>query len=233
MIYFDIHTHVRELDEDISSVVNILPDDPVPDGHFSVGVHPWFVDRSGFEKQLEFVRQKVLNKNCVAIGECGLDRPTFCKSGGVGDKTISVKRGQELQEEVFRTHIEIANFAEKPLIIHCVRAFPELLSIKKSTKAHTSWIIHGFRGSQEIADKLVDGGISLSFGKSLLSKKTSSSKVKEIFKALPATSILLESDNVDKISCDIRNIYQAAAKIRGITVERLQNIIQNNMNSIF
>ncbi len=233
MNYFDIHTHIRKVDSEISSVLSILPGDSIPEGYYSVGLHPWFVYESNFEEQLELVREKALGDNCVAIGECGLDRLTFSKSGGsvVGDKALALQLGEELQKKVFEGHIEIANFAKKPLIIHCVRAFPELLIARKSIKTTTPWIIHGFRGSQEIANALTGAGVLLSFGKSILSEYASNFKVREIFKELPADSILLESDNVDKISCEICNIYRAAAEIKGISIDKLQNIIQNNINN--
>lgn len=85
------------------------------------------------------------------IGECGLDR-------------VHGECGMELQKEVFRRHISLSERLAKPLLIHCVKAFDELLRIKKETAPRQLWIVHGFRGKKELAIQLMKSGIELSFG---------------------------------------------------------------------
>ena len=231
MTFFDIHTHIRDMDNDIRSIISILPLDTIPEGVFSVGCHPWFVNKSNCEEQMDAVMKKAMLSNCIAIGECGLDRPTFRKTGSsvCNEKSAMLEAGERLQRDIFCQHIDIANSTNNPLIIHCVRAYQELLEIRKKAEVSTPWIIHGFRGSREIAESLIGYGILLSFGKVLISGNASNAKIKDIFRDLPEESILLESDNVDVVSCDIRNIYQAAAEIRDIPVEKLQTIIRKNL----
>jgi TatD DNase family protein len=87
----------------------------------------------------------------VAIGETGLDKPA----------PVSMK----LQEELFLFQIELAEKNRKPLIIHCVKAWPELIAIRKRfTSSGIPWIIHGFRGNGELARQLLRFGFALSLG---------------------------------------------------------------------
>ena len=232
MTFFDIHTHIRDMDNDIRSIISILPLDTIPEGVFSVGWHPWFVNKKDLEKQMDALEEKAQLENCIAIGECGLDRMTFRKTGRsiTSDPTVLLEAGEGLQRDIFLRHIDIANSANKPLIIHCVRAYPELLEIRKSVQTSTPWIIHGFRGSIEVAQALIKHGILLSFGKVLNADNASTSKIKDIFKTVPTNSILLESDNVDTISCKIEDIYKSAAEIRGISADELQDTIHNNLS---
>jgi TatD DNase family protein len=232
MKYFDVHTHIPDESGEVKSVLNLFPEDKLTGEMFSVGVHPWFTNKLDVERQLKLLRQKAVSENCVAIGECGLDRPAFCRSGD-GSSEDAVTRGFEFQSELFKKQVGIANLADKPLLIHCVRAFPELLHIRKSIPHSTPWIIHGFRGSKEIADSLIKEEIYMSFGKSISDTAPSNRKMQELFRKLPDSVILLETDNVDEPTLDIRDVYRAASKIRGISISDLQEIIQSNIKRIF
>ena len=97
----------------------------------------------------------LINKYCVGIGECGLD---FFK------KTID----EQKQIHFFSKQIELSEALELPLIIHCVRAFHELFYLHKLYKPKQAWIVHGFNGSLKLATQLLEKGIYMSFGKTLL-----------------------------------------------------------------
>ena len=60
--------------------------------------------------------------------------------------------------------IELSEEAGKPLIIHCVKAWDELLRIRRITHPVMPWIIHGFRGKKQLAEQLLGRGFYLSFG---------------------------------------------------------------------
>ena len=227
MKYFDIHTHLLQSEDDVKGVLNIQTDDPIPKTEYSLGLHPWFVREENLDRHIEIIEKQTEDEKCIVIGECGLDRPTFRKSGN-GD----AQHGLKLQSEAFLRQIEIANLAEKPLVIHCVRAFYELLEIRKTASPATSWIIHGFRGSQEIAESFIKEGIYLSFGKSLLSESPGDLKIKQIFKTVPDNLLLLETDNVETLSRDIKEVYCSAAELRNTSIHKLQDIIKMNIERI-
>ena len=58
--------------------------------------------------------------SCLALGECGLDK--------------KVQTPLDLQQEVFERQLTLAEKYKKPVIIHCVAAFQELIAIKKKLK---------------------------------------------------------------------------------------------------
>ena len=72
---------------------------------------------------------------CIAIGECGVDR--------------AIETSIELQQTIFEQQIELAEQVQKPLIIHCVKAFDILLFLKKKYKITVPIIVHGYKNKPE------------------------------------------------------------------------------------
>lgn len=143
MKLFDTHTHHLRHD----AWVNRAPGDILEPGYtYSVGVHPW--DADSFD--LRALEEAAAHEAVAAIGETGLD----------------TLRGPslEVQEHVFRAHVNISESLGKPLVIHCVKAFDRLMALKKELKPTQLWIIHGFRGKPQQAGQLLRAGFHLSFG---------------------------------------------------------------------
>ncbi|QIG89960.1 hypothetical protein G6R40_09940 [Chryseobacterium sp. POL2] len=176
---------------------------------FSVGLHPKDIDKD-YPKLLDWIKEKAKDKNCLAIGECGLD--------------ALVKIDEELQQKVFKTQIQIANDIKKPVIIHCVRKHAELLRFSKYAKV--PMIVHGFNKKENIAKSLLTHGFYLSFGKSLLENLS----LQSVFRDCPADRFFLETDISD---IGISEIFQQAALLKNIEISELQNLIQKNLNFIF
>ena len=143
----DVHTHNLAAGPD--AIINIEPDTQLlAAGRFSTGVHPW---RSTETAALwPLVEALAADPRITAIGECGLDR----------------LRGAEMsaQTELFLRHALLAERVGKPLIIHCVRAWAELLGVHASVRPAVPWIVHGFRGAPALARQLLDAGMHLSLG---------------------------------------------------------------------
>lgn len=162
MLYYDIHTHQRpewtEETEEQRAVVNrIVGDEPfetlrrsLNDGAawHSAGIHPWYI--YNVKEQLRTLRRLLEEPTVVAVGEAGLDRLAAAS--------------MPLQQEVFRAQARLAEEFRKPLIIHCVKAWQELLANKQQLRPSMPWIVHGFRGNSLLAAQLVDKGFYLSFG---------------------------------------------------------------------
>ena len=145
MEYFDMHAHHK-----CFGIENIDYPAKTPDRWFSVGVHPWYLTFENKKDYINYVLANSENTYCKAIGECGLDK--ICNTDF------------ELQKDVFVEMIDISEKKKKPLIIHCVKAFNEIIELHKKLKPAQKWIIHGFRGKPELAKILTDIGIMLSFG---------------------------------------------------------------------
>lgn len=182
------------------------------DEYYSLGFHPWFITIASLT-QLEIFKQTVIKNNTIyAIGECGLDR------------NITVDFA--LQQAIFSAQIKIANEVKLPLVIHCVRAFYEVISELKKAKNRMPVIYHGYNNSFKIASTLIEFNGYLSFGKSLLQPMNNTA---EVFKQVPLSRIFLENDESE---LSIQHIYERAAELKNISVEELQQSIQTNFENI-
>ena len=151
MDFFNIHTHITKHPESEILSADVLSFSSIGKNEYlSVGIHPWYLADNDAENQLESLRKAIGNRQVVAIGECGLDKL----------KGPSM----ELQASVFRKEIALAEEHNLPMVIHCVKAYNELVQIKKSTHPQQPWIIHGFRGKEALAKECLQHGFHLSFG---------------------------------------------------------------------
>lgn len=191
MKLFDIHSHKPQKSENEIVITNQYPTAAQSDGFFSIGIHPWFLDN--WEMQWETLLPIAEHPNCVAIGECGLDK--------------NVLQSIDLQTSIFEKHILLSEKLQKPLIIHCVKAYNELIALKKKFRPTQDWILHGFNKNQNIANTLLQNQIKLSFGKALLSNPS----LQEVFKSVPEGNYFLETDDAD---IDISVLYQKAKELK-------------------
>ena len=206
MDFFNIHTHIAKhpaneiLSADVSSFSAIGKNE-----FLSVGIHPWYLDDA--ENQLDLLRKAIENKQVVAIGECGLDKL----------KGPSM----DLQTTVFKKQIALSEEYHLPMIIHCVKAYNELIQIKKSTHPHQPWIIHGFRGKEALAKECILHGFHLSFG---------AYYQEDALRAVPVEKLFVETDESDMT---IEEIYLRIAHTRGIELEELTESIKKNVERVF
>ncbi len=210
----DLHTHQFKSDTFLQ-ILNIFAQDlPFPDDEilFSIGLHPWHLGLVDREACLHSIELAVQRKNMLAVGECGLDR--------------SISTDFAVQELYFRKQIEIAEKNAKPLIIHCVRSFPDLIKLKKETKSSVPWIIHGFQGNQQSAMQLIMHGFYFSVGEKLLANDLK----KHILSVLPTDRLFLETDDRE---ISIKRIYSLASQILQVDEETLSGIILENFKRLF
>jgi TatD DNase family protein len=214
-LYINAHTH-QAGNETTLSVINIYPADRnkiVPGKHYSMGIHPWFIPGKGTGKSLRELEEFARMEEVVAIGECGLDK--------LANADI------DLQLYVFERQVEIAEKAGKPLIIHCVRSFNEIVQVKKNSGSTVGWIIHGFNSNLDIADLLIRHEMYFSFGKALLNPQSNACKV---LPQLEDESYLLETDDS---TVPIEDIYLQAARLAGMDIETMKLSMMTNFTNIF
>lgn len=144
----DIHTHNLEAGPDC--IINLPKGHPLPEtGYFSVGIHPWEA-ATATEADMEEIERLASHPRVVAIGETGIDM----LRGGSPDR----------QREIFERHIALSERTGKPLILHVVKAFPEIIRLRRIHKPRQRWIVHGFRGKPELARELLRHGFDISIG---------------------------------------------------------------------
>ena len=213
MDFFNFHTHQFTNQSDILELVNQYPQDfdaSIP--YYSIGIHPWYIKEDRLEDDLKIIEEKLQTKNCLALGECGLDK--------------RVEIPLELQIQVFEKQLALAEKYRKPVVIHCVAAFQEIIAIKKRMKISVPMIIHGFSKNSQVAEQLIAAGFYISFGKYLLQNPS----LKEVFQKNPNDRFFLETDTIDE---SIQQVYNLAAAYKNSTVKELQEIIARNYERVF
>ena len=213
MRFINLHTHSYSNDASVLEVVNQYPwefNSAIP--QYSIGIHPWYIDESRLACDLKCIEEKLQLKECLALGECGLD------------KRIEIPL--ETQIQVFKQQIALVKQTNKPIVLHCVAAYQEVIAIKKELNIQNPMVIHGFSKNEQVAKSLLDNGFHLSFGKYLLRNP----ELSEVFKFVPNDKFLLETDTIDET---IGQVYEKASKIKNIPIEELKQIVKNNFEFTF
>ncbi|CAD0008797.1 TatD family hydrolase [Flavobacterium salmonis] len=213
MEFFNFHTHQFTNNPDILELVNQYPQDfdaSIP--FYSIGIHPWYIVENRIDAHLKIIEEKLKQNKCLAIGECGLD------------KRIEIPFDQQII--VFEKQLYLAEKNKKPVVIHCVAAFQEIIAIKKKMKISVPMIIHGFSKNIQISNQLIKEGFYLSFGKSLLRN----SDLKTIFQNVPNDRFFLETDTIEE---NIDKVYDLASKYKQLTIRELKSIITSNFEVVF
>ncbi|NMC36931.1 MAG: hypothetical protein GYA41_01245 [Bacteroidales bacterium] len=179
---------------------------------YAAGIHPWHLDENNRNRLTEFMIKVAPHPSVIAIGEAGFDR----------------LRGPdiELQREVFDDQVKMAGELGKPVVVHCVRAWDEILAAHRRLKPSTKWLIHGFRGKKELASQLISRGFYISIWFEFALRPESS----DLIRFLPVEKLFLETDGADT---DIRDIYLKVAADLGLSPDELKTIIHNNFNRFF
>ena len=217
MDFFNLHTHKGTNQANVTELVNQYPrefDSEIP--YYSIGIHPWYIDKEQVEADLAIIETKLKERNCLAVGECGLD------------KRIEIPF--DLQQIVFEKQLLLAQKFNKPVVIHCVAAFQEIIETKKRLLISVPMIIHGFSKNEQLAKQLLDNGFYLSFGKYLLQSRSLGTALETVFKNVPNNRIFLETDTVEE---GIEKVYEVAANCKEISIVDMQEIVRSNFTAVF
>ncbi|KIX22131.1 hydrolase TatD [Flavobacterium sp. 316] len=213
MKYVNLHTHSSLNDSSILEVVNQYPWEFKADIlHYSIGIHPWYIKKERLELDLKCIEEKLQLSECLALGECGLDK--------------RIEISLEMQIEVFKKQIELVKKTNKPIILHCVAAYQEIIRLKKEMNIQNPMIIHGFSKNEQVAKSLLDNGFYLSFGKYLLRNP----ELINVFKSVPDDKFFLETDTIEET---IVEVYEKARLIKEMNLNELKSNIENNYVNVF
>lgn len=215
--YIDIHTHPTHRETDTVTVENIYPGEGFAAftgrNFYSVGLHPWHIgDRAENNKSLEMVEDALEFDHVIFVGEAGLDK--------------RVKNDFAEQQRVFEAQAFIAEEYQYPLVVHCVKAYNEVVELRKKMKPVMPWIFHAYSGSLELTKQLLNEGFLFSFGENLFRK---GAKAISSFQYLPLQKIFFETDEQN---IEVEEIYRQGAKLKDIAVDELKKACWNNFNSI-
>lgn len=215
MELYDVHTHQIFLEDNDdpyhSCILDVYPlefevaKEAYSRHAFSCGIHPWYSEDS--ENQMKYLTEISSDPRIVAIGETGMDKlkgPSY-----------------DIQIPVFKKHVELSERLRKPIIIHCVKAWEELIDVREAMNPSQPWIIHGYRGKPELTKRLIDKGFLFSIGDKI--------NVDSLM-MIPLESLFCETDEDEM---DIREVYMQAAQTLNMEFEEFADRIAENVHRIF
>lgn len=211
--YVDIHTHGGKI-EGVFGVRSCFVDeypDRIKDTLYSVGIHPWHA--CGWKAAFDQLSVMVQRDDVVAVGECGLDR--VC---GVN---------MDIQKVCFEQQILLSQQIGKPLIVHCVRAYSDLLQVLKRMQVRVPVVIHGFDATEEMLVQLMRFNVMFSVGDRLLGKHT---KIRKVLPLIPLESLFFESDDKEG---SVQAVYDEACEVLGMSCDDLKKKILDNYKNNF
>jgi len=215
--FIDIHTHKPEIGEGNVTVRNLSPGDAIPaftgKNFYSIGLHPWKIGSEKEDNERLLMMEDALEfDHVIFVGECGLDK--------------LAETGFDEQMRAFNAQAFMAEEYQKPLIIHCVKAWNEVVELHKNNKPSVPWIFHGYNGSAELTQQLSERNFLFSFGPMLFRE---TAKAIDSFKILPMEKIFFETDEFEK---SIEIVFQKGAELKEIPLEEMKVAIWENFNRI-
>ncbi|MFA5662705.1 TatD family hydrolase [Castellaniella sp.] len=195
----------------------------------SVGVHPANdpEDEDGLEPTLQDLLQRAGHPAVVAIGETGLDY-------------FRISEPSVTQQARFRLHIQAANQAGLPLIIHTRAAAADTLRLMREEQAHAG-VMHCFTENWDVAQAAMDLGFHISFSGIVTFKNAR--EIQDVARRMPLERMLIETDapylapvpHRGKRNDPSRVIHVAEkiAELRGVPVGTIAEATTHNYFTLF
>ncbi|MEG0994373.1 MAG: TatD family hydrolase [Bacilli bacterium] len=192
---------------------------------YTLGFHPSEALKV-IDEDINLLKQKIIeNKKVVGIGEIGLDYH-YGKDDIDSQKTLFIRQ------------LQIAVALKMPVIIHSRDATKDTIDILRKYKV--KGIIHCFSGSVETAKIYCEMGFLLGIGGVLTFKN---SGLKEVVKALPLKSFVLETDSPylapvpyrgsENEPKNIAIIAEEFSIIRNVSLEEIAYVTTKNAVQLF
>lgn len=198
-----------------------------PTCYASIGIHPHEAKR--YETIPEEFDKLVNDEKVVAVGEIGLDYHYDLSP-------------REIQKKIFELQLNFAEEVNMPVILHIREAMDDAMKILHEHK-NLQLLFHCYAGGLKFLDEVLEMGGLCAFGGALTWKGKTSEELREVFRKIPAERILLETDCPYMAPVPMRGktnepafikfVYERAAQERNISVEELENIIENNFEKFF
>ena len=190
----------------------------------ALGIHPEYADSYALD-DIEFIKQHIVDKKVIAIGEIGLDYHY-------------TNENKAKQIELFELQLKLAEEFNKPVIIHSRDATEDTINILKKYKV--KGVIHSFSGSYETAREYIKMGFLLGINGVITFKNCN---LKDVLKRLELKDIVLETDSPyltpvpyrgeKNDSSHIKDIALFISDFLGIDIETLAMETNGNIKRCF
>lgn len=181
-----------------------------PEHLYSAGLHPWHADKLSTGALSAILDQLASDSNMVAYGESGLDKAC----------DIPLK----IQLDIFELHLKKAAEHNKPIILHCVRSWDEIIEISSGYPIRK--ILHGYNGSAELTGRLLQEGFYFSVGSAILNPK---SKICRSIQSINPALMFCETDTSD---VSIKSVYAGVSAALKIKEDALRSILFDNFKQL-
>jgi len=178
----------RAADAGVTAIIAVGED--LPDAHRNLklatqypaikpaaGLYPTHLDPEAANQMVAFIRQN--QDHLCAIGEVGLD---FW--------AVKDPAGKELQQEIFKTFIQLSNELDLPLNVHSRSAGRQAIALLQALDARKVQL-HAFDGKFTTAQPALEAGYFFSMPPSVIRSR----QKQKLLKHLPLDCLLAESDS--------------------------------------
>ncbi|MDQ7772341.1 MAG: TatD family hydrolase, partial [Elusimicrobiales bacterium] len=189
---FDAHNHFQEFPDPVLAAAGLRPAfccstgpadwaavkafaAAAPGAVPFFGLHPWLIKEAG--RNWLAPLETLIKETRSGVGECGLDA---LKGPPVED-----------QREVLAAQLGLAVLLDRPVSLHCVRAWGPLLDCLR-TAGPLRFLVHSYSASAEITRELAALGGYFSFGPALLDARRTRARAALGF--VPRDRLLFESE---------------------------------------
>ena len=187
------------------------------------GIHPWYAKSCSKIELMslgQFIKQKKADGIRFGIGETGLDKTG--KNPDIED-----------QKGFFAFHLWLAEQYKVPVAVHCVHAWGLFEEILADVTDDLPLLMHSYSGSLETTHSLLKRNTWFSFSPSVQRIE----KQAEVLRQIPLGRIFLETDltdcTPDQHRQTLEELYGFVAKLRGLSLEELKKVLENNLNTLF
>lgn len=193
----------------------------------TVGVHPEYAD--ALEPDVDTLVRHATHPKVIAIGETGLDYHWH-------------QDAPEWQRARFRTHIQAARAAGKPLVVHTRNAAADTLRLMREEGAEAvGGIMHCFTESWPVAEAALELGFHISFSGIVTFRNAR--ELRDVAVRVPLDRLLVETDapylapmpyrGKRNQPAYVRHVADEIARLRGLAPEALAEATTTNFLNLF
>lgn len=185
-----------------------------------VGLHPWFLDKA--EDDIAMLEDILAKSDKLGVGEIGLDKAA---------KNVDFA----LQKKYFIKQLDLAYMYNRPVVIHCVRAWSELVQILSEHPIDKNrCLLHAFSSSVDILKKMDKLGCYISLN--IKYKQSHEDKFVDLLRLVDRDRLMLESDypymlKSDDYIADFKGFYDSCANILECSSSELKKQLELNLNN--
>jgi len=194
---------------------------------WTLGLHPWW-EAELSDPDVDRILDDLARRDTPhGIGETGLDHAR-----------ARTPEARHRQERVTAAHLALARERQVPVVLHVVRAYPQVLNLLTSHPLpEAGGMVHSWSGHADMVAPALRRGLYLSFSASVVRSRRQQDALRQV----PDDRLLLETDCPDQPfdkgargePVDLLRTAEVVAQVRGQTVRSVLAITTRNAERLF